>query len=81
MKKLILLTFLVCLTASSAFADMMKDSPVKFPEKGARPAKYPPAVTTKREVPEQDCSIFGTPQPQRPSGAAGFGFDVRGRTR
>ncbi len=42
-------------------ADMMKDSPVTFPTKGALPSKYPPDVSTKREVPEKDYAIFGTP--------------------
>jgi len=44
------------------WADMMKDSPVTFPAKGALPSKYPPDVSTPREVPEKDYSIFGTPQ-------------------
>jgi len=54
----------VCLVlaAATAWADMMKDSPVTFPAKGALPSKYPPDVTTEREVPEKDYSIFGTPQ-------------------
>ena len=43
-------------------ADMMKDSPVTFPAKGALPSKYPPDVRTKREVPEKDYAIFGTPR-------------------
>ena len=56
------LTFAACLATSLAFADMMKDSPVTFPEKGALPAKWPPDVTTKHQEPEKDYSIFGTPQ-------------------
>ncbi len=43
-------------------ADMLKDSPVKFPDKGALPSKYPPDVKTPRESPEKDYSIFGTPE-------------------
>jgi len=43
-------------------ADLMKDSPVKFPEHGAMPSKYPPDVKTLRETPEKDYSIFGTPE-------------------
>jgi lysophospholipase L1-like esterase len=43
-------------------ADMMKDSPVKFPDKGALPSKNPPDVKTQRETPEKDYSIFGTPE-------------------
>jgi len=49
-------------TATLAYADMMKDSPVKFPEKGALPAKYRPDVKTEQVTPEPDYSIFGTPQ-------------------
>lgn len=41
---------------------MMKDSPVKFPDKGALLSKYPPDVTTSREAPEKNYSISGTPQ-------------------
>lgn len=48
--------------ASGAWADLMKDSPVTFPEKGALPSKYPPDVKTPSETPEPDYSIFGTPQ-------------------
>ena len=62
MKPTRIITFLVCLTASLACADMMKDSPVKFPAKGALPSKYPPDVSTKHMSPEKDYSIFGTPQ-------------------
>ncbi len=50
------------LTGAVALANMMKDSPVKFPEKGALPSEHPPDVTTKREVPEPEYSIFETPQ-------------------
>ena len=56
------LAFATCLVTSLALADMMKDSPVTFPEKGALPAKWPPDVTTQRNVPEKDYSIFGTQQ-------------------
>ena len=54
----------LCLASFSlvARADMMKDSPAKFPAKGALPSKYPPDVQTKHESPEKDYSIFGTPQ-------------------
>ena len=45
-----------------ARADLMKDSPVKFPEHGALPSKNPPDVKTPRETPEKDYSIFGTPE-------------------
>lgn len=43
-------------------ADMMADTTVKFPEKGALPSKYRPDVSTKRETPEKDYSIFSTPE-------------------
>jgi lysophospholipase L1-like esterase len=62
MKEIINLTFLVCLASSLAFGDMMKDSPVKFPEKGPLKAKWPPDVKTDQKSPEKDYSIFGTPQ-------------------
>ncbi|MFA6564285.1 MAG: GDSL-type esterase/lipase family protein [Verrucomicrobiia bacterium] len=62
MKPIRALAFLVCLAASLASADMMKDSPVKFPEKGALKAKWPPDVKTEQNSPEKDYSIFGTPQ-------------------
>jgi lysophospholipase L1-like esterase len=54
----------VCLAllAVTVRADMMKDSPVTFPAKGALPSKYPPEVRTQREVPEKDYSIFTTPE-------------------
>jgi hypothetical protein len=48
--------------AAAPPSGMMKDSPVTFPEKGPLKAKYPPDVSTNREVPEKDYSIFGTPQ-------------------
>ena len=55
----VLLAFVASVTA---FADLMKDSPVAFPEKGALPSKSPPDVKTWSESPEKDYSIFGTPQ-------------------
>ncbi len=33
-----------------------------FPAKGALPSKYPPDISTKREVPEKDYAIFATPE-------------------
>lgn len=56
------LTLCAGLTASLALADLMKDSPVTFPEKGALPAKYAADVKTWHESPEKDYSLFGTPQ-------------------
>jgi len=53
---------IVCFPLTAAFADMMKDSPVTFPDKGALPSKHPPDVKTWHESPEKDYSIFGTPQ-------------------
>jgi len=55
---------LLCLALCilGAKADMMKDSPVKFPEKGPLKAKWPPDVKTEQQSPEKDYSIFGTPQ-------------------
>lgn len=54
----------LCLAACGPVtqADLMKDSPVKFPDKGALPSKYPPDVKSWSESPEKDYSIFGTPQ-------------------
>ncbi len=47
----------------TASSDMMKDSPVTFPEKGALPSKYPPDRPSKdRSSPEKDYSMFGTPE-------------------
>ena len=40
----------VAVSAAISLADMMTDSPVTFPAKGALPSKYPPDVKTKREV-------------------------------
>jgi len=45
-----------------AFADMMADSPVIFPEKGALPARYPPDLSAKEsETPEEGYYISNTP--------------------
>jgi lysophospholipase L1-like esterase len=48
--------------AAVAHGDLMKDSPVTFPEKGALPSKNPPDVRTWHETPEPEYSMFGTPQ-------------------
>lgn len=48
--------------SGTLFGDMMKDSPVTFPEKGALPAKYPPDVRTPSIPAEKEYAIFGTPQ-------------------
>jgi lysophospholipase L1-like esterase len=45
-----------------AFADMMADSPVVFPEEGALPARYPPDQPSKEsETPEEGYYISSTP--------------------
>ena len=55
---------LLCLSlAATAGGDMMADSPVTFPEKGALPSKFPPDRHAKdRERPEEGYYIFGTPE-------------------
>jgi hypothetical protein len=45
----------------TARADLMKDSPVTFPEKGALPSKYPPDVQTDRYPAENDYALFTSP--------------------
>ena len=52
----------LALCCGAVRADMMKDSPVKFPDKGALPSKYPPDIKTPHETPEKDYSIFSTPE-------------------
>ncbi|MHB8520604.1 MAG: sulfatase-like hydrolase/transferase [Limisphaerales bacterium] len=48
---------------ASPRADMMADSPVKFPTNGALPAKYPPDRSSKtNEATEKDYYIFRTPE-------------------
>ena len=44
-----------------ARADMMQDSPVKFPERGPLPARFPPDVKTESFPAEKDYSLFTTP--------------------
>ena len=44
-------------------ADMMADSPVTFPDRGALPAKHPPdRHSQQRQTPEEGYYIFTTPQ-------------------
>ncbi|MFH1921233.1 MAG: SGNH/GDSL hydrolase family protein [Planctomycetota bacterium] len=68
MTKPIVPTVIVLLVAFSSGvrsvrADMMADSPVKFPERGALPAKYPPDQPSRnRETPQEGYYIFGTPE-------------------
>jgi hypothetical protein len=43
--------------------DMLADSPVKFPEKGALPAKFPPDLPgNKNQALERDYYIFESPE-------------------
>jgi hypothetical protein len=52
-----------CIFTKVVSADMMADSPVEFPEKGALPAKYPPDQPSKdSEIPEEGYYIFSTPE-------------------
>jgi alpha-L-fucosidase len=41
--------------------DMMSDSPVKFPKKGALPAKYPPDLKVRSEPTEEGYYLFRSP--------------------
>ena len=51
----------VCL--ENADADMMADSPVTFPERGALPAKHPPdRPSQQRETTEEGYYLFTTPE-------------------
>jgi len=55
-------TMLCCVvSAMAARADLMKDSPVKFPDKGALPSKYPPDVAVKSFPAEPDYYVFESP--------------------
>jgi len=49
--------------AAAARADMAADSPVKFPESGPLPAKFPPDESAKDyAVPERDYAIHSSPE-------------------
>ena len=49
--------------ARVARADMMADSPVTFPDKGALPAKFPPDQPSQHgETPEEGYYLFTTPE-------------------
>ncbi len=57
------LFLLVGLASTTALADMMADSPVTFPERGALPNKFPPdRPSRQRETPEEGYYIFTTPE-------------------
>ena len=63
MKRPILAIVSLAVLVSTASADMMKDSPVKFPKQGALPAKYPPDRPSRERQPaEKDYAIFGSPE-------------------
>jgi hypothetical protein len=56
--KTTLAILLACLPAS---ADMMEDSPVEFPEKGALPSKFPPDVKVEHFPTGKDYFLFSSP--------------------
>lgn len=63
MKRVILVLSIAGLLVSYALADMLKDSPVKFPKKGALPARYPPDQPAKgNEAGEEGYYLFSTPE-------------------
>ena len=63
MTRLFLSLFLTAGIPLSAVADVMKDSPVTFPEKGALPAKHPPDQPSKEHEPaEEGYYIFSSPE-------------------
>lgn len=47
--------------AAARSGGLMADSPVKFPEQGALPAKYPPDVKVQNEPAENEYYIFDSP--------------------
>lgn len=53
---------LAALAACAAFADMMKDSPVKFPKDGPIPAKYEPDIKRENMASEPGYFLFETPE-------------------
>lgn len=62
-RTLLSVALLASLLVTPALADLMKDSPVTFPEKGALPAKHPPDQPSKeREPAEEGYYIFSTPE-------------------
>lgn len=62
MRTLVLCAVSLLAAGGPVLGDMMADSPVKFPDKGCLPSKYPPDVRTKGQAPEKDYYLFGTPQ-------------------
>jgi hypothetical protein len=62
LRLLLFLVAVVGLTCGSAWADMMADSPVVFPERGALPSKYGPDVSVERVAGmEEGYYLFATP--------------------
>lgn len=62
MKSFAIALMIVGLTGP-ALADLMADSPVKFPKEGALPAKFPPNRPAKDGVaPEKDYFLFSSPE-------------------
>jgi len=62
-RRLALTVLTLSILACGVHADLMKDSPVKFPKKGALPSKFPPDVRSKHgEAPEKGYYLFTTPQ-------------------
>ncbi len=58
-----LVTLCVAFLVSTGVADMMADSPVKFPTQGAIPAKFPPDQSAKDfRQPEEGYYLFSTPE-------------------
>lgn len=60
--RLVLLSVAGSICVSVVHADMMADSPVTFPERGALPSKYPPDLSGgKNQATEEGYYIFRTP--------------------
>lgn len=58
-----LFAFFIVFILGTGNADMMKDSPVTFPEKGALPATYPPDIKSSgNEAKEDGYYIFQSPR-------------------
>ncbi|MCW5965871.1 MAG: SGNH/GDSL hydrolase family protein [Bryobacterales bacterium] len=56
------MVLIVAMVLNAGAGDLMKDSPVTFPEKGPLPAKYPPDMQTERETPEPGYTISASPE-------------------
>ena len=63
MKLTLIFPLVLGLAVPSAFADLMADSPVKFPKEGALPSKYPPDQPVKDyQAPEKGYATFSSPE-------------------